>query len=423
MAFQTALSGLNASQKDLDVIGNNIANSSTTGFKQSRAEFADIYASTIAGTSSTQTGSGVTVSSISQQFSQGNVEFTDNNLDLAINGEGFFTMRDTDGSIIYTRAGMFDLDREGYVVNNQGQRLQSYGVDESGNVTNLTPQDLQLTTGSIAASQTEEIDLNLNLNADAEAPTAAFDTSDPQPEQYNFTTSTTVYDSLGGSHTGTLYFRKTATSEWEVYMGVEDSNGDLQVDPTATTMEFDGSGNLTVPADGDKLEFFGGAAGAGFDADNGSDPMGFVVDVRDSGLGRSTQYAGESGVNSLIQDGYTTGQISGIDIDESGVVFARYTNGQSNALGSVALANFNNPGGLQPIGDTNWAQTFESGEVVYGQAGNGTFGAIQSGALEASNVDISKELVDMITAQRNYQANAKMITTEDEVTQTIMNIR
>lgn len=427
MAFQTALSGLNSSQKDLDTIGNNIANSSTSGFKRSRAEFADIYANTISGTASTQTGSGVSIAAISQQFSQGNIEFTDNNLDLAVNGEGFFTLKDTDGSLLYTRSGMFDLDREGYVVNNQGQRLQSYGVDGDGNATNMTPQDLQLTTGSIEANPTGEIDLNVNLDADATEPAATFDTGNPQPEQYNFTTSTTVYDSLGGAHTGTLYFRKddsSADNTWEVYMGVEDSNGDLQVDGTAQSLAFDDAGKLTTPAAGDKLQFFGGAdGGTGFDADNGSSETGFDVDVQDPGLGATTQYAGESSVNSLVQDGHTTGQLSGIDIDDSGVVFARYTNGKSEALGAVALANFNNPGGLQPVGDTSWAQTFAAGDVIYGQANQGSFGAVQSGALESSNVDLSQELVEMITAQRNYQANAKMITTEDEVTQTVINIR
>lgn len=443
MAFQTALSGLNASRKDLDVVSNNIANSNTTGFKKSRAEFADIYANTISGSSGTQAGAGVAVSNIAQQFSQGNVEFTDNNLDLAINGEGFFTVKDADGALNYTRSGMFSVDREGYVVNSHGQKLQSYAVDNQGNATNLTPDDLRLTTGSIPAQETREVDLNINLDADATQPGGAITTgypvaagAEPTPDEYNFTTSTTVYDTLGGAHTGTLYFEKTGTArQWNVYMAVKDSSDQLYVDDGGgQTVTFDESGaistiNGTPIASAPKLQFFGGQGTGGaftYDPGNGAYAMGFDVDIGDvdnEGIGESTQYSGESNVNSLVQDGYTTGRLSSIDIDDSGVVFARYTNGQSNPLGAVALANFNNASGLQPVGDTNWVQTFESGDVIYGQANNGSFGAVQSGALEASNVDLSKELVDMITAQRNYQANAKMITTEDQVTQTVINIR
>ena len=415
MAFQTALSGLNASQKDLDVVGNNIANSSTTGFKKSRAEFADIYAATKSGAAATQTGAGVGIADIGQQFSQGNVEFTDNNLDLAINGEGFFTLEDTNGARMFTRAGMFELDKEGFMVNNQGHKL----LDKNGAA-------LQLTTGSSGAEATDDIDLNINLDADAaDLSGTTFDHEDP--ETYNYSTSTTVHDSLGGAHTATLYFQKTGDNEWEGHMGVEDADGNIQISgPETIEFNSDGSldaGNTGTNSDG-VLEFSDFGAGSGFDPGNGADAdMAFNVDLDDAAQGAATQYASDSTVNAIVPDGHTTGTVSGIDVTSDGAVQARYTNGQAEELGIVGLAGFQNPNGLKPVGDTSWVETFESGEPNFGSADTGQFGAIQSGALESSNVDISKELVDMISAQRNYQANAKMITTEDQVTQTVMNIR
>ncbi len=448
MAFQTSLSGLNAAQANLSVTGNNIANSSTNGFKKSRAEFADIFASSFAGSTSTAIGSGVRLAAVAQQFTQGNVEFTENNLDLAINGEGFFIIRDDTG-YKYTRAGAYGVDREGYVVNSMGQRLQSYQVNDNGSVTNFSPSDLRLSTDSIAAKETDFVELNLNLDADETIPVnladwgtitmgAAVDPNAvptpalPTPDMYNFSTSVTVYDSLGGDHSATLYFAKTADNTWEVYSELVDSDGNLWFDgPQDLIFTADGQlditqGSISTNPD-NTLDFFGGWNGSGFDPSNGALTMGLSFDLAPFGLDQleraSTQYAGNSGVNSLVQDGYTTGRLSSIDIDETGVVFARYTNGQSQQLGAVAVANFVNPQGLSPVGDNNWVQTFESGDVVYGQAGSGTFGQIQSGALEASNVDLSKQLVNMIVAQRDFQANAKMISTEDQITQTIINIR
>ncbi len=406
MAFQTSLSGLNAAQTNLSVTGNNIANASTTGFKKSSAEFADIYANSFSSTS--QVGSGVQVSNITQQFSQGNVEFTDNSLDLAVSGEGFFVIKGTDGSELYTRAGAFGIDREGFVVNSQNQRLQGYQTDANGVVTNTTPSDLFLSNAANPANATSLTDININLDAGAPPPVVApFVSTDPNT--YNFSTSTTVFDSLGGSHTQTLYYVKDpapAVNQWSTYMDVDGT----QVNAAPVTLNFGADGSLTTtptnPAYGT------------YDPANGALVMNLSVDYNGS-----TQYAGETAVNSVVQDGYTTGRISGISIDSAGVVFARYTNGQSSILGAVAMAKFANPQGLQPVGNTNWAATFESGDKVGGQAGRGTFGQIQSGALEASNVDLSIQLVNMIVAQRDFQANAKMISTEDQVTQSIINIR
>ena len=405
MAFQTSLSGLNAAQTNLSVTGNNIANASTTGFKKSKAEFADIYSNNFSSTSAI--GSGVRVSDVTQQFSQGNVEFTDNSLDLAISGEGFFVLKNTDGSEIYTRAGSFGMDREGYVVNSGGQRLQGFATDAAGVVINTTPNDLYISNAASPASATDLTEININLDA-AETPPAVAPFSSADPNTYNFSTSTTIFDSLGASHTQTLYFVKDpapATNQWSTYMEV---NGTAV--GGAQTVNFAADGSLTTAPST--------IAYGAYAPTTGANAMALSVDFNGS-----TQYAGESAVNSVVQNGYTTGRISGISIDGNGVVFARYTNGQSNILGSVAMAKFSNPQGLQSIGDTNWAATFESGDVVAGQAGRGTFGQIQSGALEASNVDLSKQLVNMIIAQRDFQANAKMISTEDQVTQSIINIR
>ena len=646
MAFQTSLSGLNAAQTNLSVTGNNIANASTNGFKRSRAEFADIYASSFSSTS--QVGSGVRVANIGQQFAQGNVEFTDNSLDLSISGEGFFILRDTSGGELYTRAGAYLVDRDGFIVNSRDQRLQGYAPTVLG--------DLRIDNAASPANATTSTEINLNLNANAISPivdaatasyttdslaailavdysptpavagtdtinfgatgplaghtvvvngvtftfvdsaaastvddattvtvnvdytggatasdaadefaaafatavadaltsaaltgltavnagtvttisdTAAglaatvgrvitassatvtqnvtgadeidnsatfsitspngnsvtvtldsavtlaslaaaieghanfvaadftvtqdavantlnFTANDPallgefnfggdpiltsgdpvsvtgtsavvfnrnNPNTYNFSTSTTVYDSLGRSHTQTVFFVKdnTEANTWHthVFIGNEpivpanpddarvvfNTNGQLAAGTTATTY-----GTFTPLTDGI----------TGQEAN----PMVIVVDYDGS-----TQFAAQSAVNGLYQDGYTSGRISGVNIDSNGVIFARYTNGQSTALGTVALARFENPNGLQPVGDTNWARTFQAGEMVPGMAGTGSLGQIQSGALEASNVDLSAALVNMIIAQRDFQANAKMISTEDAITQTIINIR
>ncbi len=405
MAFQTSLSGLNAASTNLSVTGNNIANASTTGFKKSSAEFADIYANSFSSTS--QIGSGVQVSNIAQKFSQGNVEFTDNSLDLAISGEGFFVIKDTDGSELYTRAGAFGIDREGFVVNSQNQRLQGYQTDNNGVVTNTAPSDLFLSNAASPANATALTEINLNLDASA-VPPVVVPFSSADPSTYNFSTSTTVFDSLGGSHTQTLYYAKDpapAVNQWSTYMEVDGT-----VVGGAQSVAFNADGSLsTAPSN---INY------GAYDPGNGALVMNLSVDYNGS-----TQYAGGTAVNSVVQDGYTTGRISGIAIDPTGVVYARYTNGQSSILGAVAMAKFANPQGLQPVGNTNWAATYESGDKVGGQAGRGTFGQIQSGALEASNVDLSIQLVNMIVAQRDFQANAKMISTEDQVTQSIINIR
>lgn len=405
MTFRLALSGLNAASSDLNVTANNIANSSTTGFKESRAEFAELFAVSPQGVATLATGNGVRVSDIAQQFSQGNIDFTDNNLDLAISGTGFFTVSDN-GSFAYTRAGAFRTDAAGYVTNAQGQRLQVFPPVTGGGFNTGAMADLRLVTSESAPAATSNVELLANLPADATPPAnGTFDPADPT--SFTRATSLTVYDSLGAAHTATVYFVKDAApNEW---------NARFYVDGTEVggpdPLVFDNQGTLTSPANGEiTLPDYTPATGAA--------PMSITMDVAGT-----TQYGSTFSVGNITQDGYTTGRLIGIDIDKSGVVQARFTNGRSLTLGQVALSNFANPNGLQQLADTNWSETFNSGQALRGQAGTSGFGLIQSGALEASNVDITTQLVNMITAQRNFQANAKMISTSDAITQTIINIR
>jgi flagellar hook protein FlgE len=410
MPFRLALSGLNAAQSDLTVTANNIANVATSGFKGSRAEFADLFASTQQGVSATAIGNGVKVANVSQQFSQGNIDFTDNSLDLAMSGNGFFVINDG-GALSYTRAGAFQVDNNGYVVNSKGQRLQVYPPLANGGFNTGGLSDLSLSTGVSAPQATTSVKALLNLPANATPPaTATFDPTDTS--SFNNATSLTIYDSLGAAHTASMYYVKTANpNEWQTHLYVDGTEVQGPAGVTAQTLQYDSTGALTAPA--------GGQLSWGpYQPATGSAPINMTFDYR-----QTSQYGQNFTVNSVTQDGFTTGRLIGIDIDQSGVVQARFTNGRSNALGQIAVANFANPQGLQQLGDTQWAETFQSGQAIRGEAGNSGFGIIQAGALEASNVDITAQLVNMITAQRDFQANAQMISTADAITQTIINIR
>jgi len=400
MPFNIALSGLNAASADLSVTANNIANVSTSGFKSSRAQFADVFSVGAQGI-----GNGVRVAAVDQQFEQGGIEFTDNALDLAISGQGFFTLSDN-GSMVYTRAGAFGVDREGYAVNATNQRLQIYPPSGTGTFNTGAMTDLRLTTTDSAPQATGLVEMTVNLPAGAAAPTnPVFDPLDPS--SYTQSTSMTVYDSLGAAHTSTYYFVKgAAPGAWDVRTYI-----DGNAVGGATPLTYTSAGLLSAPA--------GGLIPLpAYDPANGSAPMSITVD-----LGDSTQFGGPFGVNSLAQDGYAAGRLAAIDINPEGVVFARFTNGRSTELGKVVLSNFPNPQGLRQLGDSNWSESFSSGDAIRGEAGSASFGLLQAGALEASNVDLTAELVNMITAQRNFQANAQMISTADSVTQTIINIR
>jgi len=400
MPFRIALSGLNAASADLSVTANNVANVSTAGFKSSRAQFADVFSIGAQGI-----GNGVRIASVNQQFEQGGIDFTDNALDLAISGQGFFTLSDN-GSLVYTRAGAFGVDREGFVVNSKNQRLQIYPPTGTGTFNTGSLSDLRLTTTDSAPQATGMVEMTVNLPAGAAVPTnPVFDPLDPS--SFTQSTSMTVYDSLGSAHTSTYFFVKGAVpGAWDVRTYI-----DGNAVGGATALSYTSAGLLSAPA--------GGLITLpAYDPANGAAPMNLTVD-----LGDSTQFGGPFGVNALAQDGYAAGRLASIDINSEGVVFARFTNGRSTELGKVVLANFPNPQGLRQLGDSNWSESFSSGDAIRGEAGSASFGLLQAGALEASNVDLTEELVNMITAQRNFQANAQMISTADSVTQTIINIR
>lgn len=404
MPFNVSLSGLNAAASDLEVTSNNIANVNTTGFKQSRAEFADLFSVSSQDVSATAIGNGVRVAAVSQQFGQGNIEYTNNSLDLALSGKGFFTVRNSSG-LAYTRAGAFNPDRNGYVVNPQGDRLQVYPPTASGGFDISTLTDLQLLTAQSAPKASANAQLQLNLPADATPPTTVpFNPADPT--SFNQSTAFTVYDSLGATHTSTLYFVKNAANNtWDSYMYL-DGNA---AGPSQQVV-FSQNGALQAPAGG-KLAFPPQVVNPG------AQPLALTLD-----FSSATQYGNAFSVTGIQQDGYATGRLSGIEVGADGVVSARFSNGQSTALGKVALATFADPQALQQLGNTSWGETFQSGQAVRGTAGSGNLGEIQSGALEASNVDLTAELVNMIKAQRNYQANAQMISTDDKITQTVINI-
>ncbi|WP_018140943.1 flagellar hook protein FlgE [Thioalkalivibrio sp. ALJ7] len=410
MPFNIGLSGLNAAQADLQTTGNNVSNSGTTGFKRSRAEFGDVFAQSFGGISQTAIGSGTRLHAVTQQFSQGRTEFTENGLDLAIQGEGFFVLNDQ-GTRAYTRAGAFQVSRDGFLENSQGQQLQGYPPQDANssdpNFNTGQLEDIRLQTGAAPPRATTSVEALLNLRSDAEEPPVApFDLGDP--DTYNFSTSLTVYDSLGTSRDASIYFVKGANElEWTAHVAVDGEAYD------SFDLTFDGSGALdTVLPDPAEVTVPAGTFG------NGAEELVFEMD-----FAGTTQYGGDFAVNDLGQDGFASGRLTGVDIDDSGVVFARFTNGQSTVLGQVAMANFTNPQGLEQLGDNNWAETFAAGEPVFAAPGTGNLGTIQAGALEASNVDIAQELVKLITAQRNFQANAQTISTADQVTQTIINIR
>ncbi len=404
MSFKIALSGIDAASTDLNTISNNIANANSTGFKQSRAEFGDFFQNSAYSLQSNATGGGVHTQTIAQQFTQGAITNTSNPLDLAISGEGFFTLKDN-GATVYSRNGAFTTDSNGYVVSPSGQRLQVFPSLGSGNFSTGTLTDLQLSTAVNPPSATTTIGAAVNLPANATAPaTATFSPTDTS--SYNQTTAVTVYDSLGAAHTASLYYVAGASAgNWTVHTVVDGSEVG-----TGTAMSFDSSGKPTAPV--------GGKIPLAFTPSDGAAAVAASIDI--SG---ATQYGNTFAVNSLTQNGYATGQLSGISISGPGVVSATYSNGQTSVLGQVAMANFANPQGLQQLGNATWAQTFASGSPTPGAAGSSSLGTLQSGALESSNVDLTAQLVDMMNAQRNYQANSQVISTDSQLMQTILHLQ
>jgi flagellar hook protein FlgE len=524
MSFNISLSGLNAASSELSVTSNNIANVGTIGYKGSRAEFADIYATSTLGNNSNTIGSGVLLSSVSQQFAQGNLEFTQNSLDLAISGEGFFVLSSdpagTASDVFYSRAGAFQLDNQGYVVNSNGDALQAFPVDANGNPTSTSLSSatgIQVPDAASTPQATTEINLNVSLpsdvpytlpnfyladeafsitsgtaaaatpdpydpggpdqdvpsaaaafaaaaaiaaigagadtdvqtaitnaannaaaqyatltaanpaevtnaiNAVATAVTAAVQEFDPSdPNQYHYSTSVTVYDSQGSTHIASTYFIMSddQNNTWETRVTLD---GTLLGPTTTEILDFDQNGNL----DAGNSTTGGAFTYAPYDLGpiNGSAPLNLTFNYTNSGSAATQEVFGSFAVQALSQDGYSTGRLVGLDISDTGVVRANFSNGQQQALGQIALVNFDNPQGLAQLGNTTWAETIDSGVALAGQSGSGSFGLIHNGALEQSNVDLTSELVKLITAQRNFQASSKAIETANTITQTIINIR
>ena len=410
MSFEVAVTGMNAATADLEVISNNIANSNTNGFKRSRAEFADVYAASALGVAKNSTGEGVRVTNVRQQYTQGEVIFTENILDLAISGGGFFRLNDSSGGVEFSRAGTFGMDRDGYLINGSEQRLTGYQSDDKGKIL-PTLGEMKIDTSDLTPRASENISLgaNLSLGDPVMDPAIVFDEKDANT--YTFSTAATIYDSQGSSHVVDMYFIKTAQNAWTSHMYI----GDKPISQgTGDTVSFETDGTLKEVNDGIspiiKL--------TGIQPTANVAPMDLNID-----FSQLTQFDNESGTNEVNVDGYGSGRLATLDVDSTGIIYGRYNNGQSYAMGRIALANFSNVEGLRPVGNTSWAETFASGQPALGAPGSASLGNIQSSALEQSNVDITKELVDMIASQRNFQANAQVVSVADTLTQTIINIR
>jgi len=435
MSFQQGLSGLNASSKNLEVIGNNIANANTFGAKYSRAEFADVFANALNGTGSNNVGIGVAVSTIAQQFTQGSVTVSDNPMDLAINGSGFFQVTDDNSPTKYSRNGQFKINNAGFIVSNQGLKLIGYPANSLGVIQPGSASPLQLPTAGINPAFTTKANLEFNLDARAKStvPLAGAPINFTDPTTYNNATSMTAFDAKGVDVAINYYFQKGATdaannTTWNVFTtanGVPFPNDGatppLPTFPPSFVMVFPPNGSAPTSING-----VSPAAAAAINIPPAANAQGaatLAIPGVMIDLSTSTQYGASFSVTNAFQDGYAPGQLSGVSISISGIITAKYSNGQSKAAGQIELANFRNPQGLSPDGGNSWSRTPASGEPITGVAGTGNLGALQAGALEESNVDLTAELVNMVTAQRSYQANAQTIKTMDQVMQTLVNLK
>jgi flagellar hook protein FlgE len=404
MAFQQGLSGLNSASRNLDVIGNNIANANTVGMKASRAEFAELYANSINGSGNSNTGLGVSVAAVTQSFTQGNITITGNELDIAINGNGFFELTNPDGSLSYTRAGQFKLDRDGGIVNNQGAQVMGYPTDAAGNRLSFESAPLTLPTGGpIPAQPTSQITAEFNL--DARAVVAA--TATPPTPISTYGTSLVAFDPQGLEIPVGLAFQKTANNQWNVYTSVNGSDPALS---TPFSLSFLADGTLNPASVIPPITL----------ASPNDPALTFTTQLD---FGQVTQFGTSFAVTNLTQDGFRPGELTSLKVEDNGVVMARYSNGESRAAGQISLVNFRNTQGLAPTGGGSWSMTFASGDAVRGAPGEGKLGFLRAGAVEDSNIDITSELVSMMTAQRAYQANAQTIKTQDQVMSTLLNMR
>jgi flagellar hook protein FlgE len=512
MSFQQGLSGLNGAAKSLDVIGNNIANASTVGFKGSQAQFADVYANSLSGAGGNQAGIGTKVSQIAQQFTQGNVESSNNPLDIAINGGGFFRTT-VGGATQYSRNGQFSLDKDGFMVNAQGAKLTGYSASATGTILSGSPIPLQINTADLKPVATTRVDTELNLDSGSAVPvTSPFNAADTT--SYNKQIPIDVFDSLGNPHVMSSYYVKTAPGTWNVYVandGTEISNLKVAAAAQGTGPSFTAVNNAraawvtastAVPPNPATVAtalsnyateannlVVAAAAAAGATAaqqaaitaaaNSSGTTVGHTPDQVDLDIAKAvsvpavpvghlnfdsngalstalmapqtlpltvglpifpptgangtlsisfgfvgtTQYGAATSEKKSGQDGYTAGHLQRFSAGADGIILGQYSNGQSHALGQVVLANFANPNGLSPLGNNAWAETSASGVPLVGTPATGSLGVLQSSAVENSNVDLTAELVNMITAQRVYQANAQTIKTQDSVLQTLVNLR
>lgn len=483
MSFQQGLSGLNTAAKQLDTIGNNVSNASTVGYKESQAQFADLYAASLSGGGGVQTGTGVKLVAIAQQFTQGNITNTSNAMDTAINGPGFFQVTNQNGAILYTRNGQFQVDKNGGIVTNQGHKVMGYLA--TAGVLGAAQGALTVSTVDLSPRATASVSATANLDSREVVPiNALFNPTDAN--SYNKSTSLAVYDSLGVSHMASLYFQRqpittltpgsipaasntmtvantaglaigntvtlggvtytitavvngttltvtpasglaaagavttnAGAAVWKTYLTMDGSLVPLVAAPLAT-LTFNTSGALltavpTAPA----------TAGPGgtVNSDPTYTPLNAAPQSINFDFNKMSQYGSNFGVSSLAQNGYTSGRLNGFSAGSDGTIQGRYSNGQTQTLGRLLLANFVNPQGLQPMGSNEWVETVASGGPLVGAPGSGNLGVVQSSAVEESNVDLTAELVNMITAQRVYQANAQTIKAQDSILQTITNLR
>ncbi|SIR05951.1 flagellar hook protein FlgE [Aeromonas sp. RU39B] len=440
MSFNNALSGVNAAQKDLNVTANNIANVNTTGFKESRAEFADVYANSIFVNAKTQVGNGVATGAVAQQFHQGALQYTNNPFDMAIQGNGFFVLSDGLSNLdrTFTRAGAFKLNESSYIVNNQGKYLQGYEINQDGTpkaVSLNATKPIQIPDKAGEPKMTEKVEASFNLSSTND--TTAMDPANFDPtnnKTFNHSTSVVVYDSLGSPHTMTMYFvrQQGATAgvpldppTWQMYL-YEGSNA-IDVTggtspggtvPLGVTLEFTSGGKLNTTTPATITTEALGTPGAGIITNGADQTQTITMELEDV-----TQYASAFEVNKLTQDGATVGRLTKVEITDDGIVSATYSNATTVKVAMVAMAKFANSQGLTQVGDTSWQSSLLSGDALPGSPNSGSFGSIKSSALEQSNVDLTTQLVNLITAQRNFQANSRALEVNSTLMQSILQIR
>jgi len=430
-----SLSGLSAAQLDLDTTSNNIANANTFGFKESRAEFGDVYSNSLFTNAKTTPGSGVQVNKVAQQFHEGSSVYTNNPMDLRIAGTGYFSVakdRLTPQQNELTRNGAFHLDKDNYMVTSNDEFLLGYQVNaDTGDVLSYEPSPINIPAEFGKPKQTANVEVGVNLPANGKLKDPAlFDISDP--ETYNRSTSSTIYDSMGQSYKMTTYYLKdqTQANTWQVYYSVTDKDGEKPINivggdatsgsgQTGHTLKFNNDGTLASINGGNNVVSEPLGTGANPINLNGAD----VNQSISFGLDSATQFAAPFELTKFDEDGATTGFLTKIDFDENGSVLGTYSNGENVTLGRVSLVRVPNEQGLDKKGATQWDSTTDSGDKIWGESNKGSFGTITNGTLEQSNIDMTQELVDLISAQRNFQANSRALEVDNQLQQNILQIR